>query len=400
MSNVTYKNPSNAIYLFILSALMITGSASTDMYVPSLPYIAQYFHVSADSVKWSMTLYLFGFIASQLVYGPLSDRYGRRIILLSALSIALLGTVLCITADSIYMLWLGRFIQGAGVSTTLTRAIAQDTFSGAKLSQTIATLSIIYGFAPVIAPLIGGYLQQYLHWRGVFLFIFIYLIILTVIVWKLLPETNHHREINLGLRKLSQHYWTTLCNQSFMINAICASAAMAGIIGYYTLSPFLLQQTLGLSAVAYGCIIVVVASGMLIGKSLNSFLLKYLPIYQLIFIGTVFMLLGSSIMLLLSLLGYLNVACIVCPFILFTIGTGLIFANAMVAAFSTLHSKSGIAGAAYTCIQISGTFGISILVAHLPQANQLPLALLLTGLALSAFLLNLYHLHKKKLLFA
>lgn len=400
MENIAYKNPSSSTYIFILSALMITGSASTDMYVPSLPYIAHYFNVSADSVKWSMTLYLFGFIASQLVYGPLSDRYGRRVVLLTALGIALLGSILCVTADSIYMLWLGRFIQGAGVSTTLTRAIAQDTFSGTKLSQTIATLSIIYGFAPIIAPLVGGYLQQYFQWRGVFVFIFVYLILLTTIVWKLLPETNDTPETELGWKKLTQHYWTAFTNQTFIINAICASAAMAGIIGYYTLSPFLLQQTLKLSAVTYGFLIVIVASGMLIGKSLNSVLLKYLPIHQLIFIGTGCMLFGSGLMLMFALLGYLNVACIVGPFIFFTLGTGLVFANAMVAAFSTLHSMGGIAGAAYTCIQIGGSFGISVLVAHLSQANQLPLALLLTGLGLGAFLLNFYHLYKQRLLFA
>lgn len=400
MNNIAFKNPSDSVYIFILSALMITGSASTDMYVPSLPFIAQYFHVGADSVKWSMTLYLFGFITSQLVYGPLSDRYGRRTVLLTALAIALVGSILCITADSIYMLWLGRFIQGAGVSTTIARAIAQDTFSGAKLSQTVATLSVIYGFAPIIAPLVGGYLQQYLQWRGVFLFIFIYLILLTALVWKLLPETNDTPEKELGWHKLVQHYRNALTNQTFITNAICASAAMAGIISYYTLSPFLLQQTLKLSSIEYGFVIVAVASGMLIGKSLNTRLLKYFPIHQLIFMGTISMLFGSSMMLLFALLGYLNVTCLVGPFIFFTIGTGLVFANALVAAFKTLHSMGGIAGAAYTCIQVGGSFGVSILVAHLPQANQLPLALLLTGLAAGAFLLNFYHLHKQKLLFA
>jgi DHA1 family 2-module integral membrane pump EmrD-like MFS transporter len=385
----------------LLMAIMIISSAATDMYVPSLPYLAHYFQATPDDVKWTITLYLLGFVISQLIYGPLSDRYGRKAILLSALSIALFGSILCVFANSIYMLWLGRFIQGLGVCVTLIRSIAQDKFHGPQLSQVVATLSVAYGFAPVIAPLVGGYLQEYFHWRSVFVVLFLYLSILSLVIWKLLPETNGQQHHDLTWKRLTNDYKLALTNNNFLVHAICASAAMSGVIGYYAMSPFLLQKTLGLSAVEYSWLVVVVAAGMLIGKGLNTLLIKKFDLDTLIVVGNSLMLSGAGIMLIFGMLGYLSVTLIVLPFILFTTGTGLVFSNAMVAAFRSINKAGGTASAVYTCIQIGGTFCASILVAHLSQNTQIPLAIFLTILSLSSFLLHFcYTYHTKSLSFS
>ena len=156
----------------LLLAAIAAGTMASDMYVPSLPSIANKLQVSAIAVKWTLSVYLFGFASLQLVYGPLSDGFGRKPIFLLGFAIGILGSFLCAIATNISLLLVGRLIQGMGVGAgaTLGRSIVQDLYQGdsEKLSKSISSLMMAFSIAPIIAPVFGGYLQQYWGCHSVF----------------------------------------------------------------------------------------------------------------------------------------------------------------------------------------------------------------------------------------
>lgn len=374
--------------------LLVIGPIAMDMYVPSLPFITNYFQVSTTAVKLTITFYLFGFSFAQLIYGPLSDRFGRRIIMLIGLVIALAGSLLCILAPNIYLLMAGRFIQGVGVAAcaSLTRAVAQDVFKGPRLAQVISYLSMCIGVAPAIAPIVGGYFQHYFGWRSVFIFMATYVLLALFLVIKLLPETNVNLNLEAAhLKKTIKNYWMVLTHSHFITNVTCSSMAAAGGIAYYTLSPFLLQRTLGLTPVTYGWLATAVAVAVFLGKGINALLVNRVSLSMNIIIGNLMMLFGGILMLVIGLFGVLNVAVVVVPFVIFAAGTGLVYANAFVGAFSPFKGIAGTVGSLYSCLQISGAFLASVLAAHLPARNQLMLAALLTLLSLISSIVYFFH---------
>lgn len=380
-------NPASERTLYILLIVLMTVSViGSDMYIPSLPHIVSYFHSTPVSAKLTFTVYIIGFSFAQLFYGPLSDAYGRRPILLLGLSIALVGSILCVFSSSMNWLIASRLIQGIGigVGTCIARSMAQDVFSGPKLGRIISYLSLMSGLAPAIAPVIGGYLQAYLGWRSVFIFITSYMLVTWLLALRLLPETNLFLDKHaIEIRQVSNNYKTLLTSPIFMGNVICGSCAIAGIFVYYTISPFLLQNTLHMSVVTYGWLAVFIAAAILLGRTLNVFFLKYWSAKITSAIGNLIMLVSGLLMVLLSF-RFLSVPAIIVPIMFFVAGTGLVFANSAVAAFTPFKKMAGCAGALYTCLQTLGAFISTLIAAHLPTHNQVALGIFLTMLGLIA----------------
>jgi len=250
--------------LIILSGVM--GVFASDMYVPSLPAIADAFSVSSRWVELTVAWYLFALAGSQLIYGPVSDKFGRRHILLFGLAVMVFGSLLCALAGSITGLIAARFIQGlgAGACLALARAITRDSFSGSDLAYVGSIFSLFAGFIPCVAPVLGGYFQHYLGWQSVFAFLALYSFVVWWLVYKGLPETHQPQsEHSLRISKVLANYAMLLRSRAFMGHVLSAAMAVSGILVYYTMSPFLLQNVLGLSPVAYGWLVLVVACAML-----------------------------------------------------------------------------------------------------------------------------------------
>ena len=178
--------------LSILLAMVPLTGATIDIYVPSLPAITAHFGVPAQLVQWTIPSYLIGYSLAQLFCGAFSDAWGRRALLIIGIVLYTGASLLAASASSISMLILMRFVQGLGVAApgVLARAIASDSFDSERLPQVTNYITLAWALGPIIAPLIGGYLQHVFGWKAVFYFLTAYGCIVLLLIYFLLPETN------------------------------------------------------------------------------------------------------------------------------------------------------------------------------------------------------------------
>lgn len=364
----------------------INGFFVADMFVPALPEITAFLAVDDTVVKLSITLYLVALTISQLFFGPLADRFGRRPMMLWGLIISAFGALLCILAQTIEVFLLGRLIQGVGMGApmSLGRTIFSDIFSGQRFAQVAAYFSIIFALSPAIAPLFGSYMTHWFGWHSVFVFIFFYGIFTIMMITAFLPETSLKlRPEATRIKVIWQNYLTLMVHKEFMVYTLSTGVAIAGIIVYYTISPFLFRDVMGLNAVQYGWLTVVIAAAMVLGRGLNAILLRYFNIPSLVFLGNIMMTMSGLSMLISGMFGWMNTTVVVVPMAVFVLGGGFIFSNAMAAALDPFRGMmGGFAGALYGCLQIFSAVIASYVAAHVSSANQISMAVLLTILGL------------------
>lgn len=363
------------------TALLITivSPFALDSYTPSLPAITRAFNSSANIIQLTISLYLCGVVLSQLFYGPLSDRFGRRLTVLFSLSVTIIGSILCAFAKSPDTLIMARFIQGvgAGGSNVLFRAILRDQFSGLRMSQVASYLSMMYTVALALAPIIGGHLQAVFGWRSNFIFLIFLFSAIALLSWLYLPETNQTLNKHaLHARVLIKNYFSVLTHKQFIGYVACSSLAFSGFTTYYTIGPFLLQDEFGLSAVVYGWLSAFLAAGLFLGTFLNSLFVLRFGTTRLLKIGLLAMTLSGISLLLASWLGFISAYAIMISTSFFIIGGGLVYSNAMAGAFEPFPHIAGIAGALYGTLQVFGAFITSLIISALPRDNQATMAII------------------------
>jgi Bcr/CflA subfamily drug resistance transporter len=390
----SFKNHERCI-MVIAIILAAIGPFCADSYLPSLPSMAHLLNSSENMMQLTITLYMLGFSLSQLVYGPLSDKLGRRKVILIGLSICMIGSVFCALANTATTLLMARFIQGCGIGVcnSLYRAIMRDTFTGERMSQMASYVGMLFALAPIIAPLTGGYIQMYLGWRANFIFLALLITCVWMIIWYWLPETNKKLDPNATrIKVVTRNYFILLTNRAFISHAALASLGVAAIIAYLATSPFLFQTILELSPVQYAWLAIYSTIGTLCGQFLNAIFVKKFGMKKMMLFGITIALISSVVMLSLSLLGFINILVIMVPWLFFIFGVCLIFANAMTSAFHPFAHIAGAAGALYGCLQIIGAVITSLLMASIVEINQTPLACVLlfissTALAIFYFIL-------------
>jgi len=179
----------------LLAALSAFGPLTTDMYLPSLPDIARQLGASTAQVQLTISAYLIGFAVGQILYGPISDRHGRKPVLLAAVALYCAASFVCALSTSIEMLIVARFVQALGGSggIVLARAIVRDLYSGARAGRELSLIGSVMALAPVLAPLVGGALQTGFGWRSIFVTLVAAGLSGAGVIWLLLPETLGQR---------------------------------------------------------------------------------------------------------------------------------------------------------------------------------------------------------------
>ena len=248
------KRHNSAFFLFVfLGMLTAFGPFVTDMYLPSLPAMTSYFGTSVSMVQLGLTFSMLGLAAGQLVFGPLSDKYGRRPPLLISMGLFLVSTLGCIFSPTIELFVLLRFVQGlAGAGgIVISRSIATDKFKGLNLAKALAVVGAINGIAPVAAPVLGGAILKVTTWRGVFAVLF-------VLGVALLGACIHFNESLSRVKRSQESVWKTLSlfkqvvkNRTFMLYVLQMAFAQGMLFGYIAASPFIIQEHYGFSPFAF-----------------------------------------------------------------------------------------------------------------------------------------------------
>lgn len=381
----------SALIAVVLTLLTGFGPMSTDLYLPSLPALVGAFDSDVATVQLTLSVFLVGFALAQLVYGPVSDRIGRRPAILAGIAIFTAASIACALATTIGMLILCRFLQalGACCGPVLGRAVVRDLYGPARSARILAYMSMSMALAPAIGPMLGGVLQEAFGWRANFWVLVGFGAVMLGAVLALLGESNRHRDpLATGPTRLARNYGALLRHRRYLGYVLIVAFAYSAIFTFISGSSFVLSGMLGLSPPVYGAAFGAVAAGYILGSFGSGRLTLRLGIDRMIATGTLVMLAGAAAMAGLAAAGVFTVWAVIGPFFLVMIGAGLTLPNAIAGAIAPFPTMAGTASALMGFIQMTLAALVGIAIGHATGGDALPMALavLLTSLgALAAF---------------
>lgn len=293
------------LVVFILGILSAIGPFSIDMYLPAFTAIAKNFNTDVSFVGYSLTSYFVGICFGQLFYGPITDRFGRKKPLIAGLTLYTISSLGCALAPSIEILILLRLIQALGgcVGMVVSRAVIRDIFHHSQTAKVLSTMMLVMGVAPIIAPVIGGFVQAVFGWRVIFYSLVAIGLFMIALVSLFLPESN----INMGENSLhplaiGKSYWNVLKHPAFRSYGFASGILFSGLYAYIAGSPFVYMKLFDLTENQYGLAYGANALGLIIGTQTNHFLLKKYSSLRLTKIASFSQVIYGLILLLCSLI--------------------------------------------------------------------------------------------------
>lgn len=330
----------------LLALLTAVGPLAIDMYLPSLPHLTTALGASPAEGQLTLSAFLLGFAAGQIVYGPLSDARGRKPTLIVSLALFTFGSALCALAPSIEMLIAARFVQALGGAgpVVLARSIVRDLYSGPRAARELARMATILGVVPAAAPLIGGVLETTFNWRATFVLLTVVLALEMLVVAFLLPETLRARATGaLSPRTVLDSYRMLLRHKGFLSYLGLTVIAFGGLFAYISTSSFILQSVYKLSEIAYGAAFAIGVIGFIGGTLAAAPLVKTRGLDGAIGVGACAVAFGGCLMLALVTFGPGSPAEVVVPMMIYLFGVGLVMPQSMASALQPFPERAGAA---------------------------------------------------------
>jgi DHA1 family bicyclomycin/chloramphenicol resistance-like MFS transporter len=375
----------------LIPALLVSASfvsiLSTDLYTPSLPHLQGVFDTDAERVQLTMSLNLLGFALAQLLYGPLSDRIGRRPVLLGGMLGFALASLGCAFAGSIEALVVARVLQGmtACAEAVVGYAVIRELYDETAAVRVLGAYGMAIAFAPAIGPVIGGHMHVLFGWRSNFFLLTGLILVVAFLIWRNLPETL--REPDPGAvdpRRILRGYLALLGDSAFMAYALIAGMVIAGLFAMVTAFPFLFIERMGVRTEHYGYYYAAIVLAYFLGSLLVNRVAGHLSSDRLLAIGLGFCAVGGLALLLLVAGGLETPVRVTATQCLFAFGLGLVLATAPIRAFDVSRVGHGYAAALIGAAEM-GCGGIgAFLVGVFHDGTAWPIALVIAGSAVLA----------------
>lgn len=364
---------------------------SIDMYLPSFPAIAQDLGATAAQIQLTLSVYILGFTLGQLAYGPMSDRFGRRPVLLSGICLYVAMSVLCATAPDAESLTLYRFFQaiGGGAGTVLSRAIIRDRYEGVIMAKVMSLMLTIILFAPMIAPVIGGYLLVWFGWRAVFwTLVGAGILAIGVVIFGIKESLPPERRAAPGFAPVLRGYVTVLCHKKALGYILAGGVTFGALFAFLSGAPFVFIEYYGVAPEHLGFIFTLNVLGVMGGGWLNSRLVTTRGIREMMTMGVWLLFAGAIILFALIATDILGLWGAILGIVFFTLPLNMINANAAAGTLEFFPHNAGTASAVvgavrYGCGAISG-----VVVGLLHDGSAMPMAWVILGCsAISVFFL-------------
>ncbi len=368
----------------LLIGLNTTAPLAIDMFLPSMPNMAREFEAPTSTIQLAVTLFLLAFAASQLVYGPVSDRFGRRPALVVGLVLFIAGGLMSLFAWSAEALIVGRIIQGigGGAGPAIGRAMVLDVFGRQRAARVMAYMTIATPLAPTLVPIIGGVLQDLFDWRAVFVTLVGIGVFLLVAYRLVLPETNERRDRTaLGAVQMGRNYRELFSSRIFFAYALTMGLMFSGQLVFISGSSFVLIDELGLTAGQFGLAFGFAAVGIMSGAWLSSRLVVRWPNSRVVLLGAVFGAVAGGVMAALAWGGVASPWAVLLPMFVFAAGNGLARPPAMAGAMIPFERMAGLASAVLGFAQMAIATVYNIAFSQLIAIDQVALA---SGIAAAA----------------
>lgn len=377
----------NILLTVILAGLSMVGPLAIDSYLPALPAIARDFGASPLLIQQTLSGFLFTFAFMMLFYGTLSDSFGRRPVILGALLLYIAASLGAAAAPSFGWLLAWRILQGlaAGAGSVVGRAIVLDRYRGAEAQKIMSHIMLVFGLAPAIAPVLGGWLQVHFGWRSVFWFLSGFGVLMALTVWRALPESlapAQRQAFHPGA--IAGIYWRVLRHRSFVLLSAAIGLSFGGFALYIGSAAYFVIDILKLPETAFGWLFIPLISGMMLGAALSARYAHSQPPLRRIRAGYALMLVAALANLGYNALWAAQVPWAVLPLFLYSFALSLAMPALTVQALSHFPSNNGLAASLQSFIQMLLFAVISGLIAPLLFDSAFKLACgVLAGLILS-----------------
>ena len=266
------KANSKLFLVLLLGVLSAFGPFVVDLYLPSLPQLASFFETSASMTQLTLTTAMIGLAVGQLLLGPLSDKFGRKIPLIISLVIYIISTVLIVYAPNIEAMIVLRVIQGlsSAGSVVISRAIATDLYRGREMTRFFGLLMTINGIAPIISPILGSLLLEYISWKGVFVFLALIGVIVLLFCFRLKESLSVENRLQGSIFATFSTFGVIIKNRLFMSYVGIESFLLGAMFAYIAASPFILQSFYGLSAFIFSLCFGANGAALVIGSNVGG----------------------------------------------------------------------------------------------------------------------------------
>ncbi len=371
----------------LLTALVAFGPISTDMYLPSLPALVDEFRTDVPTVQLTLSAFMVAFALAMLVYGPLSDRFGRRPVLLGAVVLYVIASVACVFAPTIEALVVARVFQAMGccAGPVLGRAVVRDVYGRDRAATVLSYMGTAMALAPAIGPIAGGWLQVAFGWQSVFVVLSLFSLIALIGTYFMLDETNPHKNpYATSPGGIVANYATLLSHRVFVGYMLTISACYCVIFSFISGSSFVLIEVVGLPPDLYGYCFATIVVGYMTGTFISGRFGRRVGGPRMVLIGATLGTIGGAAMAAFAWTGHVSVATIVLPQMLAMVGVGFVFPNSQAGAIGPFPQMAGAASALVGFFQMGVASVVGLAIGHAFDGTARPLA---TGVAVSGALM-------------
>lgn len=379
---MTQRALSTGFWLVLLTVLIALPRITLDMHLPALPAMADYFQTSDSQLQLTLTLYALGSAISLLVSGPLTDRFGRRPVLLAGLFLYVLATAACALADNIAVLIIARLFQALGgcCTTVIGRVIVRDYFDRDEQARLLGLISMAMAISPMAAPVLGSLMLPFINWRGLFVLLGVIGAVLCLVVYRRLPETRPPEVAAAPPRGLLRIYGQLLRDRYFLRYSLAIGCVYSTYFPFISESSALLQRGFHLSATAYALVFAATISGYMLGANLFRRLVRRFEADRLIVAGIAVNVLGSGILALATVALPGEWLAIVLPMVLIMVSVGMVIPACQLSVLQPYGAIAGTASGLFFFTQMFLTAVSSWATGLLSDGTSAPLVMM-TALA-------------------